>query len=99
MNSVLFFQYAATFEGWTTIIRFTNLRTTDEEAVEQLKSELDSYFHVGIELHDLSTIKENEYMMRKIHRYVPELEEFLNIPDNEYKPAIDINYKSYINYS
>lgn len=99
MKSVLFFQYAATGEGWHTIIRFCNQsRISDEAAVEQLKSELDPYFHVGIELHDVSTIPENKSLMRTIEQYVPELYHYLNIPGG-LRPAVNIKYDSYVNYS
>lgn len=100
MQSVLFFEYAATGEGWRTIIRFCNQsRISDEEAVEQLKSELHEYFHVGIELHDISTIKETEHVMRTIQQCVPELYHYINIPEGGLVPAINIKYESYVNYS
>lgn len=100
MKSVLFFEYAATGEGWHTIIRFCNQsHISDEEAVEKLKSELNEYFHVGIELHDISTIKENESVMRTIQQCVPELYHYINIPEGGRIPAININYESYLNYS
>lgn len=100
MKSVLFFEYVATGEGWHTIIRFCNQsRISDEAAVEQLKSELDPYFHVGIELHDVSTILENKSLMRTIEQYVPELYHYLNIPEGGLRPAVNIKYDGYVNYS
>jgi len=100
MKSVLFFEYAATGEGWHTIVRFCNQsRISDEAAVEQLKSELDPYFHVGIELHDVSTILENKSVMRTIEQSVPELYHYLNIPEGGLRPAINIKYDGYVNYS
>jgi hypothetical protein len=100
MKSVIFFEYAATGEGWRTIVRFSNQSSiSDEDAVQKLKSELHEYFHVGIELHDVSTIKEKERVMRTIEQFVPELYRYLTIPDGERRPAIDIKYEGYVNYS
>jgi len=100
MQSVLFFEYAATGEGWRTIVRFCNQsRITDEAAVEQLKSELDPYFHVGIELHDASTIRNDLGMMRKLQLSVPELYDYFMIPEGGFRPAINIKYEGYVNYS
>lgn len=99
MNSILFYEYAATGEGFHTIIRFDNYKNSDEEAVEQIKSELDPYFHVGIELHDVSTIIENKSLMRRIELFVPELYKYLTIPEGNRKPAINIKYEGYVNYS
>lgn len=100
MKSVLFFQYAATGEGWRTIIRYSNQsRFSDEEEVEKLKAELDPYYHVGIELHDAKTISTNPSMMRNLQLCVPELYDYFMIPDGSYKPVIHIKYEGYVNYS
>lgn len=100
MKSILFFQYAATGEGWRTIVRFDNQSTiTDEDEVAKLKEELHEYFHVGIELHDVSTAKDNESLMRDLKEHVPSLYDYLMIPDDGYRPAIRIKYEGYINYA
>jgi len=100
MKSVLFFQYMATGEGWRTIIRYSNQSSvTDEEEVEKLKAELHPYFHVGIELHDVDTIKDNARIMSNLKLYTPELHDYFLIPEGGLRPAIHIKLESYVNYS
>lgn len=100
MKSVLFFQYAATGEGWRTIVRYNNqYNVTDEDEVAKLKAELHEYFHVGIELHDVSTAKDNQSLMRDLKEHVPLLHNYLLNPDDPYRPFIDVKYEGYINYS
>ncbi|SOK58710.1 hypothetical protein [Yersinia phage fHe-Yen9-04] len=100
MKSILIFEYAATGEGWRTVIRFHNQsRVTDEAAIETLKAEFDPYFHVGFELHDISTVKDNESVMRTLKEHVPILYNYVMLPPDSYHPVIHVKYEGYVNYS
>ncbi|QXO12128.1 hypothetical protein pEaSNUABM44_00442 [Erwinia phage pEa_SNUABM_44] len=100
MKSILLFEYFATGEGWRTVIRFYNQnRISDEAALETLKSEFDPYFHVGFELHDISTVKDNASLMRTLKEHVPILYNYVMLPDDAYHPVINVKYEGYVNYS
>lgn len=100
MKSILMFDYFATGEGWRTVIRYTNdPSTTDEMALEQLKTEYNEYFHCGFELHDVTEVKDNPSIMLMLEQHIPVLYNFVQLHEDEVKPLLRINYDCYVNYS
>ena len=97
MKSILFFQYFATGEGLRTEIRFCNQsRVSDEQAIEQFKQNHHEYFHVGIEMHDIETAKDNKELLQHLQDHVPTLYRYII---EEHRCVIDINYVHYVNFS
>lgn len=97
MKSILFFQYAATGEGWRTEIRFCNQsRLSDEQAIEEFKQRHHEYFHCGIEMHDIDESKEDKRFLQHLQEHVPALHRY--VVGNR-GCLIDIDYKHYVNFS
>ncbi|AFC21870.1 hypothetical protein GAP32_417 [Cronobacter phage vB_CsaM_GAP32] len=97
MKSILFFQYAATGEGWTTEIRFCNQsRISDEQAIEEFKQRHHEYFHCGIEMHNIDEAKEDKHFLQHLQEHVPALHRYVL---GNRDCLIDIDYVHYVNFS
>jgi hypothetical protein len=98
MKSVLVYDYSGQGEGQTIKIVFTNSPSiTDEQALADMKEDMDGYFHVGIKLIDLECIAFDSKWMRLIEAHVPVLFKYITGNDKDYLLSIDYDY--HVNYS
>jgi len=98
MKSVLVCNHWGQGEGETIKIVFTNSsRLTDEQALAQMKEDMDEYYHVCVKLIDLECIVFDSNWMRIIEAHVPVLFKYITGNSKDYLLSIDYDY--HVNYS